>query len=319
MIHFTEILKVLETAPLFRGVSNKLLAMNLSQANLVALNAGDTLLKLGQINQRLYVILTGRLSVQARLSEGQPIAMLGAGECVGEMSILGGVPASAFVIAATDCKLLAIEHHALWNLIDRSHVAAHNMLSILSNRIRTSDQALVDSLENQQGYTAVSVVDELTGLYNRHWMEEKFTRLLQRSIRGHKPACLIMLEMDQFEEFNENYGQLGSDQAIRGISENMQSCLRPDDHAGHYIGEQFAVFLPNTAMAEACIAADRLRLNIAQSLVVLPSGDALPSASISLGISQMKEGDTLDNLLERAGEALKMARQAGGNCVKCVE
>lgn len=319
MIHSPEILKVLETAPLFRGIQNKLVAKNLSQSKLRTLKSGEILLVSGQANNLIYIILSGRLSIQSKESDVEPIAMLSEGECVGEMSILGDGHASAYVIAATDCKLLAIDHNALWDLIDRSHRAAHNMLSILTKRIRLTDQIMAESLEHHHGFSSVSIIDELTGLHNRHWMHEKFGRCLQRSILNNEPSCLVMLEMDQFKAFSDSYGQLGSDQALRNIAHTMLSCLRPDDQAGHYLGEQFAVFLPDTSLFDACIAAERIRSTIDRSMVVLPSGDALPPISVSLGISQVRPRDTLVSLFARADEALQRAKEGGGNCVKCVK
>lgn len=318
MIHSPEFLKALETAPLFRSVSHRLLAKNLGQAKLRTLKAGETLLVYGQANDTLYIILSGCLNIQSREPDVEPIAMLGEGECVGEMSILGDSHVSAYVIAATDCKLLAIDRSVLWDIIDHSHEAAHNMLRILSRRIRLTDRVMAENLEHRHGYAGVSVIDELTGLYNRHWVYEKFGRFLQRSILTRLPACLMMLEMDGFESFSDSYGQLGSDQALRSIAHTMLSCLRPGDQAGHYLGEQFAVYLPDTSLFNATVAAERLRETIGKSLVVLPSGDALPPISISVGISQADSHDTLASLLGRADNALQHARESGGNCVKCV-
>lgn len=320
MNHSPEILTLLETAPLFRGVPRKVLIQTLSLSRLLSLKQGDKLLTPGQLNDQIYMILSGRLSVQMKESRTEPIAMFGEGECVGEMSILGDGHASAFVVAATDCKLLAIDQAALWALIDNSHEAAHNMLSILSRRIRVGDQRVADNLEEQQGYSGSDMVDELTGLYNRQWMDEKLGRYLQRGIANRKLSCLIMLEMDGYQEFSDKFGELGSDQALRTIAHTMLVCLRPDDQAGHHAGPQFSVFLPNTtSLADACTAAERLRAATSQATVVLPSGDALPAISISLGVSQVHLDDSLPSLFARAEEALHAAQESGGNCIKCVE
>lgn len=320
MIDSPEILKVLEIAPLFHGVPAELLARNLSQSNLRTLKAGEILLASGQANNQVYIIISGHLSIQTKESHVEPIVMLGEGECVGEMSILGDGHASAYVIAATDCKLLIVNYDALWKMIEGSHVAARNMLGILSKRIRIADQIIAENLEQQNGYTGVSVIDELTGLYNQQWMQKKFNRLLQRNLRNKIPCCIMILEMDDFEEYNYKYGLLGSDQALRDMAYNVLFCLRPDDHAGRYIGEQFAVFLPGASLPDVCAAAERLKVAISSSIVVLPSGDALPSISASLGISQAYfDNDTLDSLFARATEALQHAKESGGNCVRYVE
>ena len=314
-----EILEALETAPLFHGVPSKLFAHNIGESNLRTLRSGEILLSPGQDNHAIYLILSGRLNIQLTNSGAEPVAMLGKGECAGEMSVLGDAHDSTYVVAATDCELLAIEHDALWELIDISHQAAHNMLNVLSARIRPVNQPMAENLEQHHGFSGVAVVDELTGLYNRQWMEEKFDRHLRRGFVTNKPSCIMVLEIDQFKEFSDKYGQLGSEQALRDTARIMLSCLRPDDQAGRFIGEQFAAFMPNTSLADGCIAAERLREAVSGSMIVLPSGDALPPVGISLGVSVAKPGDTLASLFARAEEALREAVKSGGNRVKWYE
>jgi len=316
MIQSPEIIKVLESAPLFLGIPGNLLAQHLSISRLFPLISGQILLVPGQSNNTIYIILSGRLRIQTKESDVDPIAILGEGECVGEMSMLGDSPVSAYVIAATDCKLLAIDHAEIWELINISHAAAHNMLNILTSRIRNTNLIAAESLEQQQGFSGNSMVDELTGLYNQHWMQEKFDRHLRRNIMGKKPSCLMLLEMDQFKEFVRNHGQLGGDQALRDIAHTILSCLRPDDQAGRHSSEKFAIFLSGTSLIDANTAAERLKTAINQSMVVLPNGDALPSITVSIGISQALTDETLLSMFVRADEALQLAREIGGNCVK---
>jgi len=316
MIHSPEILKVLESAPLFLGIPGNLLAKHLSEFRLHPMSAGQVLLTPGQTNNTIYIILSGRLSIKPKEFEVDPIAILGVGECVGEMSMLGDATVSAFVIAATDCKLLAVDHAAIWELINSSHAAAHNMLNILTSRIRNTNLIAAESLEHQHGFSGNSLVDELTGLYNQHWTQEKFDRHLRRNLMGKEPSCLLLLEMDQFKEFIRKHGQLGGDQALRDIAHTILSCLRPDDQAGRHSGEKFAIFLTGTTLTDANTAAERLKAAVNQSLVVLPSGDALPSITVSIGICQARQDDTLVNLFVRADEALQLAKEIGGNCLK---
>ena len=319
MIRSPEILKVLESAPLFHGIPGYSLAANLSEPRLHPLAAGQVLLVPGQPNNTIYIILSGRLRIQSKESEVEPIAILGEGECVGEMSMLGDAPVSAYVIAATDCKLLAIDHAAMWELINSSHAAAHNMLNILTSRIRSTNEIAAENLEREHGFSGDSMVDELTGLYKQHWTQEKFDRHLRRGIVGEKPNCLLMLEMDSFKEFSGRHGQLGGDQALRDIAHTILSCLRPDDQAGRHCGEKFAIFLPGASLPDACTAAERLRSAVNLSLVVLPSGDALPSISISLGVCQARSDDTVVSLFARADEALQLAKDSGGNRVQSMQ
>jgi diguanylate cyclase (GGDEF)-like protein len=319
MIHSSEILKVLESAPLFLGIPGQLLAKHLSESRPQHFAAGQILLVPGQTNNTIYIVLSGRLRIQSKESSVEPIAILGEGECVGEMSMLGDAPVSAYVIAATDCKLLAIDHASMWELINNSHSAAHNMLNILTSRIRNTNEIVAENLEHQHGFSGDAMVDELTGLYNQQWTQEKFDRHLRRAIVGKKPSCLLLLEVDQLKEFTRRHGQLGGDQALRDIAHTILSCLRPDDQAGRHSGGRFAVFLSNTSLPDAGTAAERLRSAVSESPVVLPSGDALPSITSSIGISQARPDDTLAGLFIRADEALQLAKDSGGNCVKSAQ
>lgn len=315
-----ETFNVLKTSPLFQGAPAHLLLKSLSQTEEIALRQGELLLSPERPNEHVYMILTGRLSVCLTDAQQEPIALLGEGDCVGEMSVIGESKVSAYVSATMDCRLLAINQAELWALLDNSPQVAHNMLRILAGRIRSSDQVIVQNQEQQYGYRPSPMVHELTGLYNQQWMEEKFARLLRRNSANHKTGCLVVLEIDGFAAIAKSYGRLGSDQALRTVAQAMLSTLRPEDQAGHRRDAQFAIFLPNTtSLEDAETAAGRLRLTVNHATVVLPSGDALPPVSITLGVTQSHINDTLDDLFARADAALQLARQAGGNCVKFLE
>lgn len=316
MIISLEIFKVLETSSLFQGVPHKLLLQQLSEARLCTLNSGEILFSPSQSNSEVYIILSGRISIQSDYSDVEPLAMLGEGECVGEKSIIGDVQVTAYFIAATDCKLLAIDHAAIWQLIDNSHKAAHNVLSVLSLRIYPDITTQQIEYNHNNGFSGSSITNEVTGLYNRQWIEEKIDRYLRRYIYDKKPSCLMMVVIDRFDKLCEKYGQLGCEQILRHTAHTMLTCLRPDDQAGHFLTEQFAVFMPDTTLSNGCIAAERVKKMIDKSVVVLPSGDALPAISVSLGVCEMSPGDTPASLFTRANKTLQLARISGGNCIK---
>jgi len=319
MILTPEILKVLESAPLFLGIPKQLLTKHLSESRLHPLAAGQTLLVPSQPNNSIYIILSGRLRIQSHETDSEPLVILGEGECVGEMSMLDEAPVSMYVVAGTDCKLFAIDHAAMWELINNSHAAAYNMLNMLTGRIRNTNEIVVGNLEQELGFSGGSMVDDLTGLYNQRWTRQKFDRHLQRGVMSKKPSCLLLLEMDHLKEFTQKHGQLGGDQALRDIAYTTMSCLRPDDQAGRHSDDKFAIFLPNTSLNDALTASERLMTSVSKSLVVLPSGDALPSITVSIGVSQARADDTLASLFDRAEGALQLARDNGGNCVKEVK
>lgn len=312
-------LALLAASPLFSGISQELLEKMLESAQQLKLAQGDTLLRPEQASKHIYFIMAGRLRVQPNESDINPIAMYGQGESLGEMSILGDGHTSAFVIAATNCELLAIEHAALWTLIEESHRAALNLLHILSQRIQINEKLVAKSHEQHNGYQGFDMVDKITGLYNQHWMNKELGRYLKRCQRDNRPSCLMMLEIDGHQSYIEKYGELGGDQALRAFAYTVMSCQRPEDHAGHFLGSKFVVFLPYTTNLDAAgIAAERLRLAISKADIVLPSGDALPHITASIGVCQVRD-DGLSGVLFRAEKALQEARDSGGNCIKSVE
>ncbi|MGC2165666.1 MAG: GGDEF domain-containing protein [Gallionella sp.] len=316
MIHSPEILEVLETSPLLHGIPRDLLDQHLAGLKLLQIRKGNVLLAAGQANNTIYFIYSGRLNVQSRENDVEPFAILGVGECVGEMSMLGDAPASAYVVAATDCELLSITHADMWGLINTSHAAAHNLLNILTRRIRSTNQVAADSREKQQGFAAESMIDEQTGLYNQHWTHGKFARLLHRAVMNNKPSCMLMLEMDSLANFVRKHGQLGGEQAMRNIADTLMLCLRPEDQAGRHSGGKFAIFLPDTTVDDARTVAERIMEAVSLSQVVLPSGDALPNIRVSIGICQAGLNESLDSLFTRSDAALQQAKRDGENAIQ---
>ncbi len=316
MTNAFKILDLLLESPLFHDVQRDVLSRHLSMVNCRSLKKGEILLTPRQYNDLIYVILSGRLSVHNGQPDNEPIALFGQGECVGEMSMLDDGEVSVYVVADTDCDLLTIDHLSVWALINDSHRAALNMLSILTRRTHVSDQLTVDSMEQQLGYEKSNLIDDLTGLYNQHWVNEAFRKQTRRSSMNNKHCTLILLDIDDFNQFNVQYGDLGGDQALRTIAQTMLDCMRPNDMAARYHAARFAILLPNTPLTEGSIAAERLRTNISQKNVAVPSGDVLPAVTISLGLSETCANDTLEQLIARAESALLQAKAAGGNCVK---
>jgi len=309
---------LLASSPLLSGVSSELIKEALESSLTVKLSKGDILLRPGQISEHVYIITRGRMRIQSNESDLNPIAMYGEGDSIAEVSILGDGQSPAYVIAATDCELITIEHASLWALIERSHKTSLNILHLLSQRIQISEQVITESFEQHHGFQGVEMVDKVTGLYNQLWMSKELERYLQRCERENRYSCLLILEIDGFKEYIASYGELGGDQALRTFAHTVVSTQRPEDQAGHYLDTKFSIFIPYTTTVEAaCIFAERLSTAISNADIVLPSGDTLPHISVSIGVCQRQE-DGLQGLLARGESALQEALNAGGNCVRSV-
>lgn len=317
VIDVPEIRRLIESAALFRGIPRELLDPVFKKAELVTLKPGEKLLSPGTINEHVYILISGRLSVQVTPSNlDEPIAMITPGECVGEMSVLVDSLVSAYVIATSPSQLLAIDYASFWSLIDGSNEAARNMLNILVQRIRLGNELVADSLLHHEQFPDNDVIDRLTGLYNFHGIHRKFDRLQQRAVVGKQPLALIALEVDDFERTAHSEDEFGSGEpTLRTIAQTMLRFLRPDDHAARLMGKKFAVLLTSLSLADACATAERLRAAIGQQAIVLPNGNVLPPFTVSAGVSLSKADDIWNTLLARADMALEQAITAGRNRV----
>ncbi|MEW6561843.1 MAG: GGDEF domain-containing protein [Pseudomonadota bacterium] len=297
-MNFTpEILRTLEESLLFAHVPPSVLLGHLDRFELRALTAGQLFLLSGEVGDRVHIVANGRLRIH--LSPGdEPVEMLGEGESLGEMSLITDHTLPYFVTADTDCTIVSIDHRTMWSMIESSHQVARNLLNILMHH-PVNNNFNSESDEFSSGYVGMNHVDELTGLYNKYWMQEIFQRQIHRSARDNSNATLLLVCVEGMERYNTEHGRLGGDQALRTVAQTILSCLRPHDIAARYSGSKFAVFLPRTNLEEATKAAKRLQKHLDEANIVTPSGDALPRIGASLRLSEVLGDEPLDHLLTR--------------------
>ena len=279
------------------------------------LERGEHLLEPGVANSHLYIVLDGELRVYLSDRNLPPQAVLGPGECVGEMSLLDGQVASALVLAARDSKLMAIPHDVLWSLVDCSHDVARNLLAIISGRMRDSNRALVALQARSLEFEDTASVDALTGLHNRHWLLGAFPRAMARCEQDGDPVSLVVADIDHFRHFNERFGYLSGDAVLKRMARRLADGLRAQDLIGRYGGEAFLILLPYSALDEAVPIAERLR-----ELVAIGSGlKTGEGVTLSCGVGQMKPGETLDPLLARTEAAMRRAKDNGRDRVEAAD
>jgi CRP-like cAMP-binding protein len=131
------------------------------------LEPGEILIRVGSPNEHLFAVLEGRLTVHLVSAESAPIAEIGAGECVGELSVIDRQPTSVFVVALTACRVLIIDEPLLWTLVNSSHAIASNLLYGLTKRLRFGNTLLFANRERMEQYQYHATVDALTGLSMR--------------------------------------------------------------------------------------------------------------------------------------------------------
>lgn len=311
-------------APLFRGVPPALVATTSAGGEARALARGEKLLAAGTENRRLYLVVSGSLSVYLPLEEpanptntspaNPAISTLGEGDCVGELSVIDGRPVSADVIADEPSVVLTFDREQVWSLIDASAEVARNLLCVLAGRVRNDDTILGESGRLQRYFERIATVDGLTGLRNRRWLDEAFARQLERSGRLTQPVSLVMLDVDHFKQLNDDHGHLVGDALLARLAQILASTLRPQDLLARYGGEEFAVLLPGIDRQSGRLVAERLRLAV-EIASAAKDERTLPPMTISLGVAERVDGESLDDLLRHADAAMYRAKQSGRNRV----
>ncbi|MGA8204497.1 MAG: GGDEF domain-containing protein [Woeseiaceae bacterium] len=306
---------LLEGLELFHGVDPNDVQDALQRCDRRDIAAAELLLSPGTRNENVFIVLSGSLKVHVGSVDTPPLATMEAGACVGEMSIIEDRDPSAFVVAAAPTHLLVIHQTVLWEMVHASHEFAKNLLIVLSERVRSHNRVIADSVGELRKFERHAKTDALTGLNNRHSMEEVFNREIQRCRRDGQPVSLVMIDVDNFKVFNDRFGHMAGDRALSAVASILRHQFRPRDLLVRYGGDEFAVLLPEIDQAKALTIAERVRESVCgntgngnDSLVQIP-------VEISMGVAELAAEGDLTSLLRAADEALYRAKRAGRNTV----
>jgi diguanylate cyclase (GGDEF)-like protein len=299
---------------LFSDIDFESVKYMLEHCILRTLKSGERLIEPDAQNQHLHLILEGSLNVHLLEKESQQYTVLRAGDCVGEISIVDGKYPSALVVAAEPLRILSIPIDTVWSLLNNSHQVAGNLLGILVSRMRNDNKAIINSTIREKLFEQQAYIDELTGVYNRHWMHKAFPRTIQRCMRNKKPFGVMVLDIDYFKNINDAHGHMVGDVALKSIARCVQDSLRPQDLLVRYGGEEFAVLLAEANLAEATMVAERLRSKVENAEI--RSREIEIRATLSIGITMTQDTDDLEHLIHEADQALYLAKQRGRNRVE---
>ena len=166
-------------------------------------------------------------------------------------------------------------------------------------------QKMIEKLEE------LSTLDPLTGLKNRRYFAHIFHDECARSLRRNEAMTMLFLDIDHFKRINDTHGHHFGDMALHAISTAFQRQCRPYDTVVRWGGEEFVILLRSTDESGAHLFAERVRQTVQDDL-----GHVLPFfLTISIGLAQYQDNDTLEKLVDRADRALYQAKQTGRNRV----
>lgn len=183
-------------------------------------------------------------------------------------------------------------------------------LQRIRRRLTRQKQALTGALA-QIGHLATH--DELTGLVNRRRMTELMAVEQLRCARNERPLILALLDLDHFKHINDNHGHAMGDQVLRAFAATIQATLRSTDVLARWGGEEFVLMLYDTDPASAAPLLERVRLAVQALETRAP--ERVLRATVSIGLAIGEPGEAVEHVLERADEALYLAKAHGRNRV----
>ncbi|MFC4455374.1 GGDEF domain-containing protein [Deinococcus sonorensis] len=187
-----------------------------------------------------------------------------------------------------------------------SHVTFISFLALFS----VLQGRYVSSIARAESEAQAAYLDVLTGLPNRRQLMLWLASALSRAEERQEPLSVILFDLDHFKLVNDTYGHEYGDVVLQRTGAAVRDTLRRGSLVGRWGGEEFLVVVPSTTVDEARTMAERLRLSIAGI------SDERHAVTVSLGVAQVRTGESLQGFLKRADEALYAAKHAGRNQVK---
>lgn len=179
---------------------------------------------------------------------------------------------------------------------------------------RRAEKALVGLQDANAELERLASTDPLTGAANRRELMHRVEQEVARARRSAAPISLLMADLDHFKRVNDEYSHQAGDDVLREFVRLIGEVLRPSDLLGRIGGEEFAVLLPETKLAEACQVAERIRQALEQDIIHTDEGDIRLTTSI--GVAEFRPGEEdVDGWFNRADEQLYAAKQHGRNRV----
>ncbi len=312
---------------------------------------GEWLFREGDPSDAVYLLLSGTLEFTQRAGDAESVSWLssGHGDFVGEMGLLENQPRSASGRARDAVRVLRYTHETFMDLVTHSPALVWSLMRTFSSRLRQREHAytlslqarnrelaeaaarlqelnnrleqLVDARTQQlatanERLAALATTDEVTGLYNRHYLQDALNRKADLISRAAHPFAIIMVDIDQFKHYNDRNGHLAGDGVLRKVADLLRGVIRGGDVIARYGGEEFCIVLENATLRDAEHVGDKLRRAVSDHAFPKGMYQPLGAITISLGVAAFPEtAATVPAVLAAADAALYAAKNGGRNRV----
>jgi diguanylate cyclase len=214
----------------------------------------------------------------------------------------------------SECQAAADPRPIIEKLLKELSNATSRSTALEANFLRTTQDLdqIKDSLALAEQH---SNTDPLTGLANRRSLEGFLRDAQISAMEAGTPLSILMIDIDHFKTFNDNYGHQVGDQVLRLVARVLQESVRECDLAARYGGEELIAVLPSASLDACAEVAERIRSRIGEArLTRRATGEELTSVTVSIGVAQFRMAESADGMIERCDRALYQAKRSGRNC-----
>jgi diguanylate cyclase (GGDEF)-like protein len=321
----------LVNSPLFAALSE--LEFNAATAFLerMRVHKGAAVFREGDAGEDMFILLSGALSAYVSQSDGTQRWLFDSkpGDFFGEMSIIANEPRSATFIAKHDSDVMVLQGIDFYRIIFEHPMIGVKILAAISSVqnqwLDQSSRDLSDLMRWGETARLRAITDELTGLYNRSFLEKSIKDRFDQGAVGLRKMSLLMLDLDRVHLVNDRHGPRGGDMVIIAVADTLRSIMRSGDIAARLSGDEFAILLPDTTLEDAGMVAERIREAVQQLEVQVPKSpgaaeNVFINTRTSIGIAEAPtHAENVENLFFAADCALRKAKERGRNKVELAE
>ena len=164
--------------------------------------------------------------------------------------------------------------------------------------------------ESEEKYRELSIIDNLTQLYNSRHFYDQLKMEIDRAERYRQPLTLLLLDLDDFKRFNDAYGHVEGDQVLLRVGQVIKRSLRQTDSAYRYGGEEFVILLPMTTSADGAVTAERIRAEFRSELFFPAPGQGV-HVTVSMGLAQYKPQEEIKTFVHRVDQLMYQGKKNG--------
>lgn len=266
--------------------------------------AGEVLHVAGAPLSSVFVVLRGELGFTFDAAGAEMVEQWSAGDLVNLAAVITREPTECFVVALVATEVCVVDAAVFEGLVRSEAEFAQQVLEFVARQTTTLEQRTWRHARSER------LFDPLTNAHTRQWLSQALPRLVGRHEREHEPLCALLLDLDRFMHFNDEFGFQAGDDALRVVAQTVWRSMRVNDRLVRVGGEEFVVLLPSTSLDEAALAAERVRATVAATPV-----RSLRAVTVSVGVAEHVRGAEPDALIERARVAKFNAKLGGRNQV----